>query len=715
MNYKIALISAVAALLLLSGCESKEGYSDLEENIAGYAVFDPTTGSIPYPNNILFAPNSSSTNDFDGAKTLNIPYEANDKDAPIKKQLNALTGFSTTSPIIAPTTATLDKATLKDGVTLCSAQVDPATGAVVKILTVLTSPQQYVATLSEDGHNVIIVPTAPLASGTTYVVMLTKDLKDEAGLPLVADTATALTLSDKKIEEGSAFDADTASALESIRQGNQAMIAALKKDDIKTDNIAQLWSFRTQRIGDVQDSLALYATTSTTPQLNLAPIHTVATGDYNITTKDLLTQAGFDTSTFQGNANAYAGVLMGLPQFMPSGKASATDGQFVFSSNTTLPDINNTATIPVVATIPNGNTFTSPFTGPGASCTMPDKGWPVVIYQHGITRNRTDVFGFGETFANACFASVSIDLPLHGLTESNITKNPLKPYERTFNLDLVTQDAQGNITAQDPDGIIDSSGIHYINLAHIATTRDNLHQTTSDLLQLEKALSSIKAPADTTKPLFDTSKIHFYAHSLGTIASAGYINHSVALKSITLAMPGQGLAQLLNNSGSFGQTIKDGLAAQGIVDGTPAYESFMIASQTIVDDADPANYAQAIATNKSAPLLAFEVIGSKVPTIPCSGVAADSDNVIPNCVATAPLSGTEPFLNYMGAQNIDLSKGPLNIDTTPTTVTRFTSGDHSSPLRPDDITVNIHTQLITFILSNGTKVSVSDTSTIYQP
>ena len=58
-------------------------------------VFDSTGGNIPYPNNVLFAATSAET--LDG--TLNIPYEDTDADASVMIALNALDGFSTTSPI----------------------------------------------------------------------------------------------------------------------------------------------------------------------------------------------------------------------------------------------------------------------------------------------------------------------------------------------------------------------------------------------------------------------------------------------------------------------------------------------------------------------------------------------------------------------------------------------------------------------------------------
>ena len=46
----------------------------------------------------------------------------------------------------------------------------------------------------------------------------------------------------------------------------------------------------------------------------------------------------------------------------------------------------------------------------------PAGGWPVLIFQHGITRNREDMFAVADSFGAGGFAVVAIDLPLHGVT-----------------------------------------------------------------------------------------------------------------------------------------------------------------------------------------------------------------------------------------------------------------------------------------------------------
>ena len=74
--------------------------------------------------------------------------------------------------------------------------------------------------------------------------------------------------------------------------------------------------------------------------------------------------------------------------------------------------------------------------------------------------------------------------------------------------------------------------------------------------------------------------------------------------------------------------------------GTPDYDSFFGATQTVIDSADPVNWALA-ANNSllgSKRLLLQEVVGSST---------SQPDQVIPNAVPGAPLSGTEPLIRVM--------------------------------------------------------------------
>ena len=706
MQTRTYLIAFATAALLLGGCGSDKDTTlqdnlsgnTVEDRVAGFAVFDPTESRIPYPNNILFAPNDSSTDDFDGGKTLNIPYEPTDPDANIKRQLNTLTGFSTISPITAPLSedTQLDPKSMVSGVQMFKVAVDPATGAVTGIEESLRFGVDFVA--QQTGNMIAIVPLRPLEGLTNYMVVLNNGLKDSRGRVLAPDYATALTLSPNPVKPSPSLPEDKANALEKIRQANRAMMAAMLTAGIDPTGTVQIWTFRTQMIGAVQQAIAAEAAANPTAQLALQ--------DAGLTTKALFGKLGIDTSMMKGSAEIFVGRLMNVPQYMPQASPAnplpVLQGEFTYKAPFVPAVVDANVTLPVVATLPSAE----------ANCTEPAEGWPVVIYQHGITRMRTDLFVYGETLASKCYAGVAIDLPLHGVTESNTTKNPFYAgsIERTFNVDLVTENPYGTVVAYEPDGVIDSSGIHYMNLANIVTTRDNMQQTTSDLIQLTASLGSALGVK------FNDRNVSFLSHSLGNIASIGFLNRTDAIDSAVLMMPAQGVVQLLNHSAVFGPIIEAGLAAKGVIKGTPEYDAFMLASQTIVDDADPANYTPAIGRN-GMKILEIAAVGD--------GTEGSGDQHLPYVIPTAPLSGVKPFLTFTEAEDINTSaivEMPdgmtyyyfLGTDMNHT-ASRLTVGEHRSPLSPLyglDAFLEIHNELISFIYSNGRAIKIYDPADI---
>jgi pimeloyl-ACP methyl ester carboxylesterase len=329
-----------------------------------------------------------------------------------------------------------------------------------------------------------------------------------------------------------------------------------------------------------------------------------------------------------------------------------------------------------------------------------------VIFQHGITANRASLLAVADAMAQAGFAVVAIDLPMHGITglETNGTAAFLDAaHERTFNLDLVTQDAQGNITAAVPDGITDSSGSHFINLTNLLNSRDNLRQSVSDLFTLTYALGGMSAGGNT----FDTGNVYFMGHSLGGIVGLTFlgIEPDTSVKDAVIAMAGGGIAKLLDGSAAFGPVIAGGLAANGVIKGTSDYESFLGAAQTTLDSGDPVNYASAAASGRG--ILFFEVVG---------GGGVPSDLVVPNRVPDAndlsgtipgPLSGTDPLVSVdanipnpgLGLTQYDTTQAASNL----LALVRYNAGDHSSVLSPAGnaaVTTEMQTEAATFLGSD---------------
>ncbi|WP_457597164.1 hypothetical protein [Hydrogenimonas sp.] len=648
------LLSCALAATLLVGCGSgtSDNYSESEAP-GGYVLFQVDAGDIPYPNDIL-------TNPVTGK--LALPTSPGDSDYAVKSALNTLDGFSTTSPITVGVSADVDDASLTQHLLFIDTVAGP-----------LTYGSDYA--LTDNGEKIAIVPLKPLQPERRYIVVLTKGLVAANGKPIEPDFATTLILGQTPLVDGqghstvSALTDEQAQKLEAIRQHTQQLIAAV---GLPHEQILDIWSFKTQSIGKVAAAIADHNESAAQLQLR----------NTGYTSKQMLAAAGYDTTALKGNATVYAGILANLPYYLgvPSTQNpfAPLTTPFDVNESTSMPQERARLAIPVLATVPND----------ASGCgTMPADGWPVVIFQHGITQNRTNLLAISEAFATVCYAAVAIDLPLHGITDPN---NPLYMEEnatlhlseRTFDLDL------------DLNGEIDPSGSYYINLRNLLVSRDNLRQSTSDFIALQNALRAPAVSADGLK--FDPAHVGYVGHSLGAMAPFGFFAHR-QLESVVLANPGGGIAQLLNHSPRFGPVIEEGLAQAGVVKGTPEYDAFMLAVQTVIDDGDPINYAQAAAANQK--MLSFETIG---------------DMVIPNSIATAPLSGTEPLLRTMGAVGVDPAdanaSGFIVLLPNTNSVTRFAYGTHSSILDPGDtpeVTVEMQTEAASFVKSRGVGVQTT--------
>ncbi len=653
------------------------------------AIFNPASGDptqVPIPTNLFL----SGTTDL----SLNIPVaDPTDFSDPLVA-LNALDGFSTVAPWSTNFSVPVAPASVAGSVKVYEVTLSGPGGAVVGVNGELAFGSDFVA--AANGSSVAIVPLKPLKQLTSYMAVITNGIQDTSGNAATPSQTYFLTKRTSPLVDSNGNSTDplignaTAQALEPLRQLTNFQEAAAASQGVDPSTIVLSWTMSTQSITPVLSAVKNLSGPGTA---TLAPtsLSTAAVGGAGLA--DIY--IGTMSSPYYLTAPSASNPLAPLNEFWkaaPGGYVAPFDalGLDPTSTNLTLANPIPVATgmqnLPVLMTVPNAT----------SGHTKPDAGWPIMIFQHGITRNRTDILAVADTMASIGFAVVGIDLPLHGVTDATnpfyIENTPFAPAsnERTFDLDLL-DNATG---APGPDGITDASAAHYINLANLLVSRDNLRQGAADLFTLTETIPLMDINGDAAGD-FNEANITFAGLSLGSITGIDFLAFDPNIQSAVLSAPGGGIAGLLIGSPTFGPRIIAGLAANGVEQGTTAFDLFVLATQTVIDSADPVNHgANATLLNN---ILVHEIIG---------------DQVITNTVPGAPLSGTEPLIAAMGLTSYSTSAfDPQGLDA----AVRFTAGDHGSILSPATspaATVEMQSQMAAFQATGGTTLNVTDTDVV---
>ena len=421
-----------------------------------------------------------------------------------------------------------------------------------------------------------------------------------------------------------------------------------------------------------------------------------------------------------------------LTQYNPLPQVkSYKSGESAIDVIITTPDV---ARINTIAAMKKGSALTE-----AETMQVPAAGWPVMIFSHGITSYKETVLAISGTLASQGIATISIDHPYHGAR--GIDFNADGVYEISATQSLKGSDpayANANVTS-------------YMNLSSLLTARDNVRQSEVDLLALRLSLNSVNLAGQ-----LDATKVSFLGHSLGgfagvtvtALANSGIIDPATGelsavnpykINSASYAFPGGGIPGLLLKSPSFAPVVMAGLTSSqtfiDLVEETsgkkvedmteaeyqayveaiyPAFANeFNFAAQTIIDAADPINYAAAVQASMT-PVHVMEIVGDEA-----AGGTNKSDQVIVNADASLPLIGTEPLIRALGVLGISETLGDGT--SVVSAAVRFLKGHHSSVLSPaveegiaEDaeanlaVTIEMQTQIAAFAKTGGKLLLITD-------
>ncbi|MDX1804035.1 MAG: hypothetical protein R3292_08120 [Alcanivorax sp.] len=422
--------------------------------------------------------------------------------------------------------------------------------------------------------------------------------------------------------------------------------------------------------------------------------------------------------------------------------------RYPFAAQTGVEDVPLQVTLPMKS-LPSGSGTCGDLqtdTGSGVP------GYPVVIYVHGITSDRSSVIALANALALKCIATVAIDLPMHGVpANSDLASvlnvehgvNPVNgksyseiypdnaPHERHFE---VVQDASGNpvpMNFSSPTAL-DGSGSWFINLANLANTRDNLRESVMDLMNLNASLGKISNLNIDGNGTFDLSNVKVVGVSLGGIvgtvfASANqqaigalqkvnsqtgttFTSNLNSLKGLLVSSGGSQVTQILNHSPTFAPRIKAGLAAAGVNEGSSDYEKFLYAAQSMVASGDPVNFAQPLVALSGVglgmPVLVQQIVGGGDVSAYGDTTVYLPDQVVPNSAAGAPLAGVTPLAGLLSATQVPAGTGPTDVTDVSSTnaLVNLTVGEHASLLRPGSTAggliamTELQTEAVSFVL-----------------
>ncbi|NNB90954.1 hypothetical protein [Corallococcus exiguus] len=622
------------------------------------AATDRVPTIIPFPNDLLRVPATATA-----AAHLNFPVPT----TPGLQQdlftgLNTLDGFSTTGAIV---TENGDAQGVLDGTMFRVASDGPAPrvdaaslAAGVKFFKLSnldkgTKPDVVPCLVEKSGdcgtsvgaagivevpQQLQIVPKAPLDGATQYGAVLTTDLKDTKGRNVAPATAFALMrLANPVAVNGkstiSSVPDALAAALEPVRAAHKPFFDALAAAGLPRSKVALGWSFTTQ------------STTSVLQQLYTLPGGVYGTpaapsSVFPVTSqvKAAMAGAGFAST----NVSAVYEVRANTPWLLT--------GPF----GTLNPGAKRDTRYPFMLFVPNG--------------TAPTGGWPVLVFGHGLTSNRTAVLGVANKLNGAGYAVVAMDAVYHGERTSCVgaaavipTPNPAgdsaacadpttqrceddatsPSYGRCVARTVaaradcsaaslppgvpadvfcsnVVSPSQGQCMAdnkceggdflRNAQGIPSISGWNFLNLGNLFTTRDNFRHHVVDFSQFLRVLGSTELNTAVAGGL-NASKVDYVGQSLGGILGTMSTAVSPRVHRSVLNVAGGNLTGVLLTAPAFQAqrtAFLGQLASAGVNPGTPAFDTFISLAGTILDPADARNYAYLLDNNAAAPANAAE-------------------------------------------------------------------------------------------------------------
>jgi dienelactone hydrolase len=528
------------------------------------AVFDPTRGALPFPNDLLIDRTTG---------LVALPIAPNDPQAALKMALNTLDGFSTSAAEVLP----IDAA---PGAAVDGASLRPSSSALLLNLDPSPTAEQPTFVVVQGAGGLAIQPTTSLIPDQRrYAVVVTRAVS-MGGAPLQPAPLTVLLLQDAPLFDGtrstvSILSDAQAQQLEGLRLALQPLLAALAQKGLMRAQIAALWTFTTQSIERPLAALDAFPTQAMLATDVSATVYT----DFSHLPPALL--------PFVADVRA---VVLGSFTTRLVYDPSTRFVTFARMPSPTMPTVPQ-ADIFTVTPAPGGTTATVRFwlTLPKVS---PGGGAPVVIVQHGITFWRGDMFSFGEDFAKAGRAAIAFDMDFHGARTRCASAADCAPQPMSENPFACVLAAFSGDTTHDCKPV--ASGQGYIEPGNLFGGRAGGFQYVVDAAQLVRVLratggASLRQAIEDAgqNNALDPSQLSFLGTSLGGMNGTVFLATDPSVNGASVFnVAGGHIFQILAD-GAYHDAIDQLLAANRIARGSPEYVQLVQTADWALDPVDP--------------------------------------------------------------------------------------------------------------------------------
>jgi pimeloyl-ACP methyl ester carboxylesterase len=234
-----------------------------------------------------------------------------------------------------------------------------------------------------------------------------------------------------------------------------------------------------------------------------------------------------------------------------------------------------------------------------------------VIFGHGLITERRFVLAVGDALAAKGYAAISIDFPYHGARTYCAKGGPISVVDPSDGSLASLEPCQAGSTCNDEGRCVDAqgngnhlamfpvipmpvaSGAMFLEIEHIANSKDHFQQALVDLGALDRALRLGNWQQHIGRPI-DTSRIYYAGQSLGGIMGAIFLGTNPDIKRAVLNVPGANLVPMFDDSTFFSAQLDAFFTRQKVTRESFEGRRFITVAKWFMDKVDPQHFGEII-------------------------------------------------------------------------------------------------------------------------